>query len=373
MHVFMKMYCMQKDKQVLFIVPYPEGLAPSQRFRVEQYFPLLKERRIGYALRPFLDEAAWNSLYKGGAAWRKGWSVLRGFLKRLRTVLFEAPAYQTIFIHREAAPLGPPVFEWWLTKVWKKKVVYDFDDAIWIPNISQENKMAVRLKAFWKVSRICKWSAVVAAGNDFLAAYAVKSGAGEVQVLPTVVDTGNRYIPLPKPAADLPIIGWTGSHSTLKYLDNLIPVLQKLEKKVAFSFLVIADKDPRLPLKNYRFIKWNAATEIEDLNKMDIGIMPLTADAWSEGKCGFKLIQYEAMAIPALATAIGVNSRIIDNGNTGFLCESAEQWMDALLLLLKDNQLRQTFGKAGRKKIIAEYSLRSQSELFLKLVASQQH
>lgn len=372
MQVFMKMYCMQKDKQVLFIVPYPEGLAPSQRFRVEQYFPLLKEQQIGYTLRPFLDEAAWNILYKGGAAWKKAWSVVKGFLKRAYTVLFEAPAYNTIFIHREAAPLGPPIFEWWLTKVWKKKLVYDFDDAIWIPNTSEENKMAARLKAFWKVAKICKWSAVVAAGNDFLAAYAVKSGATDVQVLPTVVDTDNRYLPLAKPAADLPIIGWTGSHSTLKYLDELVPVLQTLEKEIDFCFLVIADKDPLLPLKNYGFIKWNAATEIEDLNKLDIGVMPLTADAWSEGKCGFKLIQYEAMAIPALATAIGVNSSIIDDGTNGFLCNRPEQWMDALLLLLQDARLRQTFGKAGREKMIAEYSLRSQSERFLKLVAPQQ-
>ena len=108
------------------------------------------------------------------------------------------------------------------------------------------------------------------------------------------------------------------SHSTLQYLDNIVSIIKELQEEIDFTFLVIADKNPELPLKDFQFVPWAAATEIQDLLRMDIGSMPLQADTWSEGKCGFKLIQYLSLAIPALASPVGVNKVIIQEGINGY-------------------------------------------------------
>lgn len=358
----------ERAPSILFILPYPLGKAPSQRFRVEQFLPLLDESNISYQLACFMDDSTWKVLYSKSSVIQKAWGITKGYFKRWKQVLIDAHHHDVVFVHREAAPLGPPLFEWIVAKLWRKKLIYDFDDAIWIPNTSAENKLAGYFKAFWKVAKICKWATTVTAGNHFLATFARQSGAAKVVYLPTVVDTAHRYLPKEKSMKNtLPVIGWTGSHSTLKYLDELIPVLQELEKEYDFAFLVIANKNPELQLKNFQFISWREATEIEDLNQIDIGVMPLTPDAWSDGKCGFKLIQYLALGIPAVASPVGVNKDIIQEGANGFLAQDKSEWQGKLSLLLKDCSLRKSIGKAGMSTIRERYSLNSQEEKFLSL------
>ena len=366
---FQKAFLMSSSKRdILFLLPYPLGVAPSQRFRVEAYFPVLRAAGRQYRIASFLDAGDWKVLYKKGSALRKGWAVVKGFLKRFYTTLLVAPFYDHIFVHREASPLGPPVFEWLLGKVFRKKLIYDFDDAIWIPAESAHNSMATRLKAFWKIGNICSYATKIAGGNDFLCAYARQHARrGEVIKLPTVVDTDTRYNQLKDQYVGELNVGWTGSHSTLPYLNTVLPVLQKLQKEFTFTFVIIADKDPLLELSNYRFILWNAKTEIEDLLQIHIGIMPLTPDPWSEGKCGFKLIQYGGVGIPAVASPVGVNSTIIEVGKTGFLASNDAEWEAALRALIIDANLREKMGATSRQKIVAEYSLEAHVPTFLGL------
>src|SRR5690606_4454603 len=163
-------------------------------------------------------------------------------------------------------------------------------------------------------------------------------------------------------------IGWTGSHSTLKYLKEIEPVLQYLETKYPHvQILIIADKKPDLQLQNLEFIKWNKETEAEDLSKIDIGIMPLPDDEWSKGKCGFKALQYMAMEIPCVISPVGVNAQIIDHGINGFLAESDQAWITHLEHLINNQSARVLLGKAGRKKIIENYSVLSNTANFLSL------
>ena len=122
--------------KVLFLVPYPLGKAPSQRFRVELFEPYLKEAGIHYCIAPFMDAATWQHLYKQGSVFQKAWGIVKGYLKRLKTVLIDVHGYDYVFVHREAAPLGPPIFEWIVAKLWRKKMIFDYDDAIWIANTS---------------------------------------------------------------------------------------------------------------------------------------------------------------------------------------------------------------------------------------------
>lgn len=355
-----------RNKKVLFIVPYPTHVAPSQRFRVELFIPYIENADFDYRIAPFMDANTWKLLYRNGNTLSKASGILKGFLKRWKTVLFDAPSFDYVFIHREAAPIGPPVFEWILAKLWRKKIIYDFDDAIWIPNTSNSNKLAASLKANWKVGAICKWAYKVTPGNDYLCQYARQYNTHVIK-LPTCVDMERMHNKVKEHGHHPLVVGWTGSHSTLPYLNDIIPAINKLQQQYDFTFTVIADKKPELDLPKWNFIPWNEATEIDDLLKIDIGIMPLKADTWSEGKCGFKLIQYLSLGIPAVASPVGVNKVIIEDGINGFLAGTTEEWEEQLEKLITDAALRAAMGKKGHQKMLAEYSVQSQKDTFLSL------
>ncbi|MEM7298386.1 MAG: glycosyltransferase family 1 protein, partial [Bacteroidota bacterium] len=143
--------------KILFLIPYPSGQAPSQRFRFEQYLRLLREQGYHLKVRPLMNESTWRHLYAHGDTLSKGWGIMIGYFKRIVDVIHAANT-DLVFIHREAAPLGPPIFEWIIAKVLGKRIIYDFDDAIWLPNTSEQNSFVANLKWHSKVASICKWS-----------------------------------------------------------------------------------------------------------------------------------------------------------------------------------------------------------------------
>lgn len=355
--------------KILFLVPYPVGEAPSQRFRFEQYFTLLADNQINYTVKPFWSLRAWKILYKPGFAIEKFLWMALGFLLRCGHC-FQAIYYNKIFIHRECAPVGPPVFEFLLSKVLRKKIIYDFDDAIWLPNTSQENQLARWFKFHRKVKSICRWSEKVSCGNAWLAEFA-RQFNNRVLVNPTTIDTQYQHNPqrLKKQEANARVIlGWTGTHSTLPYLLDLMPVLQSIAKKHAIVVRVISNKNPKLPLANFEFVPWQKESEFEDLFQFDIGLMPLTDSSWAKGKCGFKALQYMALEIPCVASPVGVNTEIVEHGRDGFLCANHEAWLEVLDQLISDRELRARIGKAGRQAVEARFSVSSNSASFLSLV-----
>lgn len=354
-----------RKKAIYFIVPAPLGISPGQRFRFEHYLSLLQVNNIKYKVSSFYTSTGWKNLYTPGNKLKKIASVLAGFLRRCADV-FKLVSYSHIYIYREAAPIGPPLFEWVISKVLRKKIVYDFDDAIWIPVSSQYNKTISRLRNFGKTAKICKWACKISVGNKFLADYSSQYNT-QVNIIPTVVDTGHVHNKLQQQMTDMPSIGWTGTFSTLKYLDIILPVLQELQASHAFKFVVIADKDPQLSLHNYQFIKWNKETESNDLLSFHIGLMPLYNDEISKGKCGFKAIQYMSLGIPAVVSPVGVNSEIVDHGVSGFICATEQEWKERLLQLLTQAKLREQMGIAARKKIQEHYSVESSVALFINL------
>jgi glycosyltransferase involved in cell wall biosynthesis len=354
---------------ILFLTPYPLGESPSQRFRFEQYLEILKQNNFRYNVQSFLDAKNWKLFFQPGKPFTKALILLRGFLRRVNA-LFTAGRYDYIFIHREVSPVGPPLFEWILAKVLRKKIVYDFDDAIWLTDRVNEPFYLRFLKWRSKVGQICRWSYRVSCGNAYLAAYALQFNK-HVVYNPTTIDTEHWHNPshfsIKKDDAQV-TIGWTGSHTTLKYLKNLEPELQSIVREFPWvSFLVIADREPNLVVPRLIFKPWTAETEIQDLMLTDIGIMPLPDDEWSKGKCGFKALQYMALKIPAVVSPVGVNDQIIDHGVNGFLAEDSEAWHEFLAKLINDVNLREKMGEQARQKVIAHYSVMSNATSFLSL------
>ncbi len=260
--------------------------------------------------------------------------------------------------------------EWFIAKVLKKKIIYDFDDSIWLTDKVNEGALVKTIRWRGKVASICKWSYKVSCGNSYLGRYASNFNR-HVVVNPTTIDTQRLHNPAlynDERAPDKIIIGWTGSHSTLKYLYLLENVLRKIiEQFDHVSLLVIADSTPALNIDRLIFKPWSKETEISDLLLCDIGIMPLPDDEWSKGKCGFKALQYMVLEIPAIASPVGVNTEIIQNEDNGFLCTTDEEWMSALETLIVSAPLRKQLGKAGRHTVIKHYSVSSNSENFLSL------
>jgi len=352
---------------ILFLVPYPHGRAPSQRFRFEQYLDTLPVRGHQYTIAPFLSVETWNILYKPGHTFTKAWGILSGFGRRVK-VLFSVSKYDFVFIHREAAPLGPPIFEWLIAKLLNKKIIYDFDDAIWLANTSESNSVAASLKWHHKVDDICRWAYKNSCGNRYLAAYASRYNPHTV-INPTTIDTEQLHNQLRDQAAPgRLVIGWTGTHSTLKYLDQVVPVLARLEAEgLDFEFRVISNQPPALRLRSLVFFPWCKDTEINDLLGFHVGIMPLEDDLWAKGKCAFKALQYMALGIPPLVSPVGMNTEVVQHGQNGFVCTSPSDWEASLRQLIADATLRQRLGLAARQTIEQRYSVTANMTNFIGL------
>ncbi len=353
---------------ILFLIPYPPGKAPSQRFRFEQYLDLLTRHGHTYRLVPFLSDATWAILYKPGHTVSKVLGILLGFLRRLG-VLLTVPSYDFIFIHREAAPIGPPVLEWLIARVLGKKIIYDFDDAIWMKDPAGEQNFISGLKWQQKVGSICRWAYKVSCGNAYLRDYARQFNPNSI-INPTTLDTENRHNQVrDQHRPERPVIGWTGTHTTLRHLDLVWSVLERLEREgYDFEFRVISNQPPEYTgLKVLTYTPWRKDTEIQDLMGFHLGLMPLVDDPWARGKCAFKALQYMSLGMPALVSPVGMNTEVVQDGQNGFVCATDDEWYAGLRQLLADQDLRTRQGAAARRTIVERYSVVSNEQNFLNL------
>ena len=214
--------------------------------------------------------------------------------------------------------------------------------------------------------KICSYAYKISCGNEYLCDYA-KQFNTNVVYNPTTIDTNNYHNRVKDQNGEDFVIGWTGSHSTIRYIGEIVPVIAKLEKKYTFTFRVISDFKPEFELESLEYVKWKKESEINDLLGFNIGIMPLVNDKWANGKCGFKALQYMSLGIPALVSPVGVNSRIVDHGLNGFICDTPEEWETAIETLLKNRESLGEMSKQTRKKIIDHYSVKSNSDNFIGL------
>lgn len=284
--------------------------------------------------------------------------------KIFRTILYSiyrlmdcvlAGRYDAVIIHKEAFPFGPPIFEQ-IIKLVQPNIIYDMDDAFWT-HPPQFNQIGRRLRDPQKIQKIIQISSIILAGNEYIADYALKYNSSIIN-FPTVLDT-NYYLPRKEIQNEIVTIGWVGRWSSQSYLLDLEDVFRQLlikYPKINFRF-VGADGDLPLPDISAEIIDWSLEEEISALIPFDIGIMPLPDDDYSKGKCGFKLLQYMALAIPSVASPVGVNQEIIIDGKNGFLAANNQDWYERLSLLIEHPDLRYSIGLNGRKTIEEDYSL----------------
>ena len=344
------------DRRVRMLVlsPFPEEAAGT-RFRITHYIPYLESQGFEVRVDSFFTPAFFRLLYRKRGYAQKVISFAGLALRRL-SAMPAARGYDLIFIYREAFPIGPPIVERYLSRG-RAAIVLDFDDAIYLRNSSEANRFVESLKFVQKVGTIVSLADRVIVGNTFLAAYA-RAHNSAVTTIPTCVDT-TRFVPRSVPGGSTPpVVGWIGSPTTTPYIAALGDVLRETGKRRTFVLRVSGSSEQfALPGVDVRHEPWTLDREVELFNTCDIGVYPLTDDEWSRGKCGFKAIQFMACGVPVVASAVGVNRDIIQDGVNGFLASSPAEWVDKLERLLADPALRARLGSAGRKTIEERYSL----------------
>ena len=359
-------------KRILFIAAHRKDRAPNQRFRFEQFFNYLSRNHYQCVLSPLIINKTEDDLFYSPGNYFKKIPLGVNFAYRRLKDVWRAKRFDVIVIAREAFLLGTPLFEKLLA--WRNpKIIFDFDDAIWIDVISTNNWAFSWLKDGSKTSRIIATSKLVIAGNQYLLEYAKKYNT-QVKIVPTTIDT-DEYLPKNTANTGKITIGWSGSVSTIEHFQYAIPALKRLKSKYksAIAIKVIGDANYQNQELDIQGLPWRKDSELEDLRSIDIGIMPLPDDQWSWGKCGLKGLQYMALEIPTLMSPVGVNREIVMDGINGFLPSDENDWVEKISLLIESADLRANLGKAGRATVLERYSVKSQQEIYLALINSVAH
>lgn len=306
---------------------------PSTRFRVEQHIDRLSRLGIDVDHQP----AKFGAYPPVGTLRRIGW-LPRSVLDAARRAWWANGADVCLLQRTLVSTLHTA------ERLIRRPLVFDVDDAVFL---HQRGRL---------IDSIAQRAALIICGNSFLADHF--SALGSVAILPTAVDT-SRFVPAASGTLRS-VIGWSGSSSGFPYLESIQEplriVLQRFPKAV---FSVIADRPPSLPLlpaNQLRFTRWQAETEVQDLQSFTIGLMPLSDTPWSRGKCSFKMLTYMAVGTPVIVSPVGMNREVLALGGCGLAAESADDWVDALTALLRDQDRSVAMGAIGRRIVESHFS-----------------
>ncbi len=349
---------------VLFIASHRPHRSPAQRFRFEQYMDYLRENGFHCELSHIVEPGDDKYLYKPGHFVDKMGFVRRSILKR-RADVARMRDFDIIFIQREALMTRSTWFERAFRKS-RARIIYDFDDSVWLSNVSDANRRWGWVKDASKTSKLIALADLVFAGNNYLADYARRFNPS-VEVVATTIDT-EEYLPRTVRPESPVVIGWSGSITTIQHFRYAVPALRKLKAKYGdrIAFRVVGDGTFRQEELGITGLPWRKDTELDDLRAMDIGIMPLPDDEWARGKCGLKGLQYMALGIPTLMSPVGVNTEIIQHGVNGFLPRTDEEWVELISRLVEDADLRARMGAEARRTVEERYSVNAWRDTYLK-------
>jgi glycosyltransferase involved in cell wall biosynthesis len=350
--------------KILFIAPHRPNRSPSQRYRFEQYFDFLRANGYDCELSSIIEEDDDKFFYSSGHFLKKFLLLLRSSKKRVEDVK-RANNFDIIFVQREAYLTGSTFFEKGFAKS-KAKLVYDFDDSIWLMDTSDANKKWEWMKSTKKTAEIISISNLVFAGNQYLFDYAKKFNTN-VKIVPTTIDTSLFQRKQEYKNNEKICIGWSGSITTIKHFEEASVILKKIKQKYGDKvfFKVMGDDTYENKELNIKGVPWTSETETDIISSFDIGIMPLPDDQWVKGKCGLKGLSYMALEVPTIMSAIGVNTEIITDGENGFLASSEEDWINKISQLVDSFELRKKLGSNGRKTVVEKYSTESQKNNYL--------
>ena len=347
-------------KQVL-ILPRYTAKGPSSRIRMVQYLPYLETASFDVDIHPFFKDAYVDSLFQQKS--RTSSSVLKSYFRRM-CIALKSKHYDLVWMQYELLPWLP----YWLEKLFlhtNVKLIIDYDDAIF-HRYDLHKSSFVRAILGQKIDRWMHQADLVTAGNDYLAQRAKSAGAQHVIILPSVVDLEKYPLKSKPEEKSKPLcIGWIGSPTTVHYLLKIGDVIKEMTDQGTRFVIIGAEPPEQLAKCGIESYVWTLDNEARLINDLDIGVMPLPNQPFERGKCGYKLIQYMACSLPVVASPVGVNRKIVQDGKNGFLVESKNEWLAALERLAQSPALCQKLGRNGRKLVESEYSLQTAAPILV--------
>jgi L-malate glycosyltransferase len=356
----------KNGKKILIICPHPEGIVPGQRLKYEQYFESWRNAGYEITVESFMSAKMQNIVYKKGFLFTKIAETIKGYFKRVK-LLFALKNYDIIYYFLWVTPFGPPIFERMFC-YFSKKIIYDIDDLVYSKNKTTSWYIRI-LKGYSKPIFLMKKAHHIITCTPYLDNY-VKQYNKNTTDISSTVDTENRYFAVNKYTNDKPIIiGWSGSHSTLKHFLTIQNVLKAIQLKYPTVIIkIMGGTNVEIDGVKIESCEWSETIEISTLQSFDIGIYPLPNEEWVYGKSSLKAIQYMALGIPTVATAIGTNFRVIEDGKSGFLVNNETEWIERISQLIENPDLRKEIGFAARKKIENEFSTKANAPKYLSIL-----
>jgi glycosyltransferase involved in cell wall biosynthesis len=335
---------------VIFFTRYSYEAA-SSRYRFYQYVDPLMVEGINVIIYPLFDDKYVKNLTKNGN--RQYLKIISSYLKRIKNISKEQKC-DLVFIEKELFPWIPygvvSLLAWY-----NIPYIVDYDDAVFHYYDLRSN-FFIKYFLGQKIDKVMSNAEIVTVGSPYLASKAAQVGSKRIEILPTVIDLDKYEVSRQSPK-QIFTIGWIGSPSTTRYLQDLVPVFQSICAHKNANVVAIGAKDFQIDGVDLQIKQWSEEQEVNELQNIDVGIMPLDDTPWSRGKCGFKLIQYMACSKPVIASPVGVNTEIVEHGVNGFLASTNAEWIEYLQILQKDPELRENMGKQGRIKVERQYCL----------------
>jgi glycosyltransferase involved in cell wall biosynthesis len=355
-------------KKILFLSRYTR-VGASSRVRTFQYQKYWEIAGFETYISSFFNEQYLNELYNQEKINKR--NVFNCYLKRF-IIMINCFKYDLIWIEKEIFPFLPPFLEWFLFKT-NKKLIVDFDDAFFL-NYENHESIFIRFFMRKKIDKVIKYASLVMVGNKYLEDRAIKAGARKICLLPTVISSEKYYHLKQHNSQTQHIkIGWIGSPTTIKYLKNILPFLEKLNQSSPIELLVVHGSCEVNFSGKMTHIKWSEEQEVNELLKMDIGIMPLPNTDWEKGKCAYKLIQYMACGVPVVASPVGMNNVVVKNEINGFLASNEEEWLKYLTELILNPEKRQKMGQNGFEMVHSNYTIEVNFKIMLDSVHQLLH
>jgi len=332
----------------------------STRQRFLQYSPYLADAGIELEYRALLDDDYVRSL-STGEHWPKT-RLVKSYAKRFGELLRGAKA-DLLWVHTEFFPYLPSGFEKLALRM-GVPVVVDWDDANFLKYNDSGNRL-VRTLLAGKLERLIGGATAATCGSADLRDYAARYCPAS-RLFPTVVDS-EVYRPVQRGGEQL-TIGWIGSPSNWPNVRSILPLLRELCATGEVRFRAVgagvsanADRFPGMEL-----VAWSEDREVGEVQGFDIGIMPLVDAPFERGKCAYKLIQYMACGVPAVASPVGANCDVLTS-DCGLLATTPSEWKEALVRLIGDPALRRRIGAAGRVRAVEHYSLQAYAPRLIEL------
>lgn len=334
-------------------LPRYERLGASSRLRFYQYFPYLKDvAKLEVQAEPLLSNTYVQALYQENIR-KDRVAILRSYTKRLALLRNAHRTHDLVWIEKEAFPYLPAWGERLLNRSGVPYVV-DYDDATF-HQYDNHRRPQIRRLLGGKIAEVMRRATTVVVGNDYLGDYARECGSANVDYIPTAVDLA-QYSVIEPGSRERFAIGWIGTPLTAAYLNAIRSVLEQIGRDNISELHFVGAGPMAWAGVSIQSRSWSEATEVHEIRQFSVGIMPLPDAPFERGKCGYKLIQCMACGVPVVASPVGVNCTLIQDGENGFLARSEVDWLRALERFRDDVELRRRMGLAARRTVEAEYS-----------------